>query len=185
MQFNAHIIASGNIETKRFFIGDASGLANIPAGQLTGTIDTGVLPSDVVLDTELATTSGILDTKIDTASGDLQGQIDALGASNVSSISGIDGGPALTGAIVVSGYGATVQTSGSALVIEPDVRRAELVFSSPVNTAVVTHGFGERPLVQIYDTNDDQVWADIKHNSVNEVQVDFLETQTGRLIVVG
>lgn len=207
MQFNAHIIASGNIETKRVFIGNASGLFNIPATGLTGTVPSGNLPSDVVYTLDLVNASGnivgqivsasgalssrleasglLLDTKINIASGDLQAQINAVTAGNVDSISGIDGGGALSGNVVVSGYGATVYTSGAALVIEPDVRRAELLFSSGVNQAVLTHGFGDRPLVQIFDLNDEQVFADVSHNSVNEVQADFLELQTGRLIVIG
>jgi len=207
MKFNAHIVASGNIETKRVFIGDASGITNLQASELVGVVATGNLPSDVVFDanlvnasgdlvSQIASTSGVLDTrleasgltldtKIDVASGDLQTQLDAISAGNVDSISGIDGGAALDGNVAISGLGATVYTSGAVLVVEPDVRRASLIFTSGVNTAVLTHGFGERPLVQFYDLDDCQVFADIFHNSVNEVRIEFLELQTGRMLVVG
>ncbi|MCI0565091.1 MAG: hypothetical protein MN733_42030 [Nitrososphaera sp.] len=173
-RFNAHIIASGDIETKRVFIGNASGLTNIPAAQLVGTVSSGNLPAEVVFQNEL------LD-----ASGYLQGQINAVSAGSVMSVSGFNGGSGLAGHVVVSGLGATVFTSGGYLVIEPDVRRAELLFSSPVNAAVLTHNWGARPLVQVFDLNDDQVFGDVSHNSIHEVQVDFLETQTGRLVIVG
>ncbi len=216
--FNAHIVASGDIETKRVFIGDASGLTNIPADQLSGTVPSGNLPSDVVFELDLVNASGeivgqivsasgelstrleasgltlntdlvasglTLDTKINVASGDLQAQINSLSAGSVMSVSGADGGAGFTGDVVVSGLGAQVYGSGAALVIEPDVRRAELVFTSGVNQAILTHNYGERPLVQIYDGSDQIVFACVTHNSVNEVQVDFLEPQIGRLVVVG
>jgi hypothetical protein len=207
MNFNAHIVASGDIETKRVFIGDGSGITNLQADQLTGTVPSGNLPADVVYNIDLVNASGdlvgrisaasgelnarleasglTLDTKINVASGDLQSQLDAISAGNVDSISGIDGGVSYDGDVAISGLGALVYGSGATLVIEPDVRRAELVFTSGVNTAVLTHGYGERPLVQIFDLNENQVWADVSHNSVNEVQADFLELQTGRLIVIG
>jgi len=207
MNFNAHIVASGDIETKRVFIGDGSGITNLQADQLTGTVPSGNLPADIVYNIDLVNASGdlvgrisatsgelntrleasglTLDTKINVASGDLQSQLDAISAGNVDSVSGIDGGTSYDGDVVMSGLGALVYGSGATLVIEPDVRRAELVFTSGVNTAVLTHGYGERPLVQIFDLNENQVWADVSHNSVNEVQADFLELQTGRLIVIG
>ncbi len=240
MNFNAHIIASGNIQTHRVFIGDGSGITNLQVDQLTGIVPSGNLPSDIVynidlvnasgdlvgsiaaasgdlstrleasgltLDTKIDVASGdlvsqiasasgaldarlvssglVLDTKINVASGDLQTQIDAITAGNVDSVSGIDGGAGFSGDVVMSGLGATIYASGAVLTIEPDVRRASLTFSSGVTSAVLTHGFGERPLVQIFDLNENQVWADVSHNSVNEVQADFLELQTGRLIVIG
>lgn len=170
--FNAHIIASGNIQTHRVFIGNASGLFNIPATGISGIIPSGNLPTDIVYDTDLLSTSGYL-----------QSQITAAGTHTT--LSGVNGGSALSGNVVVSGYGATIYTSGAALVIEPDVRRAELLITSGVNTAILTHGFSARPLVQFFDLTDEQIFADISHNSVNEVQIDFLELQTGRLIVIG
>jgi len=174
MKFNAHIIASGNIETKMVFIGDASGLTNIPANQLAGVVPSGNLPSDVVYEADLLSTSG-----------DLQSQIDGLTTGAHTTISGADGGLALSGNVIIDGLGAQVFASGAQLVIEPDVRRAELVLSSGVNTAVLTHGFGERPLVQFYDDSDCQVFADVFHDSVNQVRMEFLTLQTGRMIVVG
>ena len=161
---NAHIIASGNIETKRFFIGDGSGITNIQSG---------ALPSDVVYDADLVG-----------ASGDLQTQIDNITTGSDTSVSGIDGGPALSGLIVLSGIGAEIRSASGMLIIEPDVRRAELVFAS-VNQVNLTHSFGERPVVQIYDGAEQIVMACVTHNSTDEVQVDFLEPQSGRVIVVG
>jgi len=206
-KFNAHIIASGDIETKRVFIGDGSGITNLQASALAGIVDKSNLPADTIYNVDLVNASGdivgqiaaasgdlnarleasglTLDTKIDVASGDLQAQLDAISAGNVDSISGIDGGASFDGNVVISGLGATVYASGATLVIEPDVRRASLTFTSGVNTAVLTHGFGQRPLVQIYDLADSQVFADVFHNSVNEVRVDFLELQTGRLLIIG
>jgi len=207
MNFNAHIIASGNIQTHRVFIGDGSGITNLQADALAGIVPTGNLPSDIIYNIDLVNASGdlvgrisaasgelnnrleasglTLDTKINVASGDLQAQLNAISVGNVDSISGIDGGTSYNGNVVISGLGASVYGSGASLIIEPDVRRASLTFSSGVLSAVLTHGFGERPLVQVYDLNDDQIWADISHNSVNEVQANFLELQTGRLIVIG
>lgn len=207
MKFNAHIVASGNIETNMVFIGDGSGITNLQTDQLAGVVPSGNLPSDIIYNIDLVNASGdlvgqiaatsgvlnarleasgfVLDTKINVASGDLQSQLDAISAGNVDSISGVDGGNSFDGDVAISGLGAQVYGSGAALVIEPDVRRAELVFTSGVNTAILTHGFGDRPLVQIYDETECQVLADIFHNSVNEVRVEFLELQTGRVVVIG